>query len=232
MLLRQIAVKRGAERTNPGGNAMLQRGGRADIQHITHRADGLRPRGLRHAVADAPTGDTERFRVPPDGNRPVGHTGERRHAHMLPSIEHKIFINFVRDHHHVMAAGHLSDLFQLPPCEDFSRGVSRSVHHDRLGPGGDRLLEAFEIHRPIRRSHRHTARHGLDRNDRLNVIGIEGLKENHFVAGIQQRHAGGLKRSGGAGAHGNIDVRFRGDSIVRSEFAGNGLSQFRNAVKA
>ena len=131
-----------------------------------------------------------------------------------------------------MATGNLRNLFQLPSCEDFSGRVSRSVHHDGLGSGCDRLLEAFEIHRPVRRSHRHTAGHGLDRNDRLNVIGVEGLKENDLVAGIQQRHAGGLKRSGGAGTHGNIGVRIRRDSIVRSEFVGDGLPQFQNAVKA
>ncbi len=150
---------------------------------------------------------------------------------MLRSVEDKVLVDLVGDDEQVVLDGQSGDGFELGSREDLAAWVRRRVEDDAARSRGNGGSKSVDVERPTGLGELNRGCVHAQGAQRAQVIAVKGLEEDHFVARIEERHAGGLESSSRAGSDQDFRVRIGGDAVVASEPGGDGLAQRRDAVK-
>ena len=116
--------------------------------------------------------------------------------------------------------------------EDFAAGVGGGVEEDGAGARGDGGAQRVGVERAIwlgQRDQDGLDAQGLERGD---VVAVEGLEEQDFVAGVEQGHGGGVEAAGGAGGDQDFGLGVVGEAVVALLLGGDGVAQAGDAVEA
>ena len=95
----------------------------------------------------------------------------------------------------------LGDGFELGQGEDFAAGIGGRVQQNGARARRNGGAHGVHIEMPVGLGQRD--QHGFTRSDLnvLHVVAVERLKDQHLVAGIEQRHGRGMQAGRGAGGH-------------------------------
>ena len=131
---------------------------------------------------------------------------------MLAAIKEKIFIDFVGDTNRSCRRARSaipSNSCRLQTLPEGLPGVLRRG----FGSVRDGLFDIIEPERPVRRVRRERRVDGFHRDQRVDMVPIVRLEQDHLVARIQQRQTGAMKRAGGARAYGDLRLRVGRDAL-------------------
>ena len=111
--------------------------------------------------------------------------------------------------------------------EYLAGGVVGGVQDDGLGARREGAAQLFGIEGPIGRAQRDVARLGAAELGVGPVVFVEGLEEDHFVAGVEHRQQAGDHALGGAAADGDfalgVDLHAVGAPILGGDGVAEGL---------
>src|SRR5438876_1936556 len=178
---RLVALERG----DPGQLGERRRAG-VRVHHEPGQVLGERRR--HDPVAEPPAGHRERLREPVEEDRVLAHPGQAQERHELALVE-ELAVDLVGEHRDPERARDLRHPLDLRPREDAAGRVLRRVDDDQLRLPADPLLEEPEVEAEPRllqerNRHRHPA-HEVD--DRF-VDGKAGVRVDHLVAAVDERH--------------------------------------------
>ena len=128
------------------------------------------------------------------------------------AVVKNMLVNFIRHRQHVPLLAKLGNKFHFGFFKNFTRGIIRRVDDDNFGFVVKSRGQFFFFKMPILlivrgRVHFHVTGYGARENGVRAVIFIKRLKNNRFIAGVNNRHHGGHHAFGGAAA--NRDFGFR-----------------------
>ena len=113
----------------------------------------------------------------------------------------QVFVGLVGDYDEVVLLGECRNFFRLLPGEDGAGGILRSVVVDRAGMGGCHLFERRGQAMAASAGCRHEQWPRLGAVDHLANRRPERRKEQHIVAGIEDRLKRNVDRMSSAGGH-------------------------------
>ena len=192
----------GVERVADGGGGLEWRR-RSHREEVVHLADGVRGLGWGDRVAEAPPRATKRLGQAGDRNGALAHAGPRRDRVVVPGIG-DVLIRIVGQYHHVVLNAQRGDEGDLIAGEDAARRIVWRVEDEGARLRGECATESIGIQGPRRGLQRdeHGARAGEDAV--RSVVLVKRLRDDHFVARIQEceeRRRHGLR---GAAGHGHL----------------------------
>ena len=201
----EAVVERPVQSVQRDGDALLQRGRRADGEEIVHLADRVGESGRRHDPADPPAGDAEGLRGAADGDRALPHARQRGDRDVL-ALEPDVLVDLVGDGraHRAGRRGRAiaSSSARVSTRPDGLLGVLTMMARVR---GENAAGEPIQVERLA----------GLERNeDRLGVgedrvgavVLVERLEHDHLVARIHHGEQRGDHRLGGAAGDGDLPL--------------------------
>ena len=191
-----------------GDGGVLAGGGGAHDGALVDLGHNFNDRLRAAGVAQPPAGHGIAFGKAVHHDGALCHTGQGGNGNVRPQAVVQLCVNFIRQHHDIGAAQHLSHCFQILPLHHCTGGVVGEGHDDQLGLGGNGSLQRLGAKTELvlltaGNVHRHTAGQG---GDGL-VAHKAGLRDDHLVPGLDQRadaHINGL-----AAAHGHKDLPHR-----------------------
>ncbi len=230
-------VEVGAELFETVGCAVLEGGGGADVGEVVEVGDCAEPLGVCNEVAETPAGDGEGFGEAGDDDGAFAEVGEAEGGDVLSAGVEEVLVDFVGEEEEVVTDGEVADGFDLGVGEDFAGGVGGGVDEDGAGAGGDGALEGVIVEGPVGGGGGGGVEgdgDGLDAEgaEGGEVVAVEGLKEDDFVAGVEQSHDGGVESAGSPGGDEDFAVRVGGDSLEVLDFGGDAGTEAGNAVEA
>ena len=130
-----------------------------------------------------------------------------------------------------MLAADTGDRLDLRPAENLAAGVRRSIQNDGAGARGNRGLQRIAVQRPVRSRERHQNRVDAHRFQGRHVVAVKRLEQQHFIAGVQQRHGRGMQSGGGAAGHKHFRLGVILKPVLAFLLGGDRRAQPRNAVQ-
>ena len=168
---------------------------------------------------------------PRDHDRPLAHAGQRGGRDMARAVVDEVLVNLIGEEEEVVLAAGAGRRLRVPRREDFAAGVGRRVEDDGAGARGDGGAQGVEIERPSPARPAGpgpASRAAIERGD---VVAVERLEEQHFVAGIEQRHGGGVQAAGGAAGDQDFALGVVVEAVVALLLCGDGVAQAGDAVQ-
>src|SRR6185437_14020165 len=211
---------------------MLKRRWTADVSEVVEVSDGRYPSTACGEVAYAPAGDAECLRQARDGNGAIGHSGQRCDADVTVAVEEEVLVDLIGNDEDVVLDRDVGNDLKLSGAEDFSRWVGWGVDDDGASARVDAFAKHVEIELPVGRGERDDDRLHAEREESVDVIAVEGLKDDDFVAGIEECEASGVQSSRCAGGDQDLRVRIGGNAVMALQLCGNGSAQSCDAVEA
>src|SRR5260370_31318299 len=181
--------------------AMLQRSRAAHICKVMEVADRRNPLPARSEIADAPACDAERLREPGDRNGAFRHSRQRGEADVPRPVEEKVLVDLIGKDEEVVLNRNIGNSLQFVEMEDLSRTVRRRIDDHSASTRSDRLARHIQVELPLRRNERDGNRLNPDRQERVEVVAVERLEDNHLIASIEQRETRSIQRPGRSGSH-------------------------------
>ena len=208
-----------------GDRRLLERMRRADGDEVVGAADTDRELRRRHRVADAPAGDGVGLRDPRDGDRAVGHAGQRRDRRVAVAVVDDVLVDLVGDREQVVLETHLRDRLQLGPREHLAGGIVRAVEHDGLRARRHGAAQAVGIEAEVGRLQRHPHGPGARDDAAGAIVFVKRLEDDDFLARIQDRQQRRQHRLGRAAAHGHVALGIHVHAVELPVLVGDGGSQ-------
>ena len=194
-----------------------------------HLADGVGQLGAGEDVAEPPAGDAEGLGQAADGDGAVVHARERGHRDVLVGVVEDVLVDLVGDAERVELLAEPGDQLQLGAAEHLAAGIVRRVDDDRARPrreGGAELVgiddEVGAVERDedeLRSAHRRVR----------DIVLVEGLEDDDFVALFDDREHGRHHGLGGAAGDGDLAVRLEVEAVEALRLGGDGVAQARRA---
>ena len=228
----KLGIKLGRQLLEAGGGGVLKGRGRADVGEVVEVGHGGHPLGGCGDVAEAPAGDGEGLRESRHDDGALAHAFERGGADVPVAVVEEVLVNLIGEEEEVVLAAGGGDCFDLRQGEDLAAGVGGGVEQDGAGARGDGGLERVGVEVPVRLGQRH--QDGLDAHgfEGGGVVAVKRLEQEHFVAGIEQGHAGGVESAGGSAGHQDFGFRIVAEAVVALLFFRDGVAQAGDAIEA
>ena len=207
-------------------HADLQRRRCTHIDQVIEIPDGLAPALVADAVSHPPARDAEGLGHAGYGDGPFPYTRQRHGRDMFCIPVEEVLVDLVGEDEKVISFRKVSYEFEFILSEDLARRVGRRVHHDASCLRRDGILKIFQEKGPVRRLHPYVCGDTSRGHERLNVIPIVRLEQDHLVSRVQQGQAGAVEHP--CGPRTGYDLVFRVDvdpvgSLIHMR---NGSSKF------
>ena len=112
----------------------------------------------------------------------------------------------------------------------FPVGLAGRVQQDGARARRDGGTHRVHVELPVRLGQRHQHRIDAQRLERVHVVAVERLEDQHLVAGIEQRHGRGVQAGRRARGHHHFAFGVVAQAVVALLLGRDGLAQARNAV--
>ena len=176
------------------------------------------------AETETPSGHRVGLREAVHDHGALGHTGQRRDRRAL-AVVHHAGVDLVRDDREVVPLRELGDGRERRGRDHAAGGIVRRVEQQDARTRRDARLERGEIHVEALRGQQ---RHGHDaRPEELGdgiVVGERGARDEHLVAGFEQRDHGEEQDRLGAGRDDDVR-RLARDPATLAPLRGDGATE-------
>ena len=178
-------------------------------------------------ISEPQAGHRVRLAEGKDGNGALVHVRQRRRTDVLGAVEDDVLVGLVRDQPEPALADNRGDAFEVGAGQDAAGRIVRRVDVDRAGRRGDARLQLVEVEAPVETLvQRATHRTGLRGEHVAGARRPRRVRQDHFVAGLEQGLADEIQRMNAAGRHhhlvrrGRRECRWRGAASRRAAPAG------------
>ena len=203
----------------------LQRRRRAHGEEVVDLADGVRQGRGCDRPAHPPPGHAVGLAHPVDGDGARGHFRQRGERDVDRAVVQDVLVDLVGHRDRIVPPAQLGDRLQLHAREDLARGVVGSVDDDGPRALREGALQLRGVEVPLRRPQAYEARHRAGEDRVGAVVLVEGLEDDHLVAGIEHREKGGNHGLGRPARDRDLTLGVHGQAVEPLELPRDGLAQ-------
>ena len=146
------------------------------------------------------------------------------------AVEDDVLVGLVRDQPELALPDNRGDAFEVGAGQDAAGRIVRRVDVDRAGRRRDARLELVEVEAPVETLvQRATHRTGLRGEHVAGARRPRRVRQDHFVAGLEQRLADEIERMNPAGRHHHLVGVADRNAVGAAQLLGEQLEQPGNA---
>ena len=179
--------------------------------------------------AHLPAGQGEHLAGRADLDRALAHAGIGDEGAMAGVAEHHMFPDLIADGDDVVGDAVFRQQRQVGVVEHRPGRIVWVVEHDKAGALGERRVQRRAVETPVRRRQADQFRHAAGLADDRQVAVIDGLEDDHLVAGTDQAQERRRQRLGGAGGDDHLVLPVQVQALYARIVGGRRLAQLRQA---